>query len=162
MSKYGFSALGRSFTAALRGFCHCVKTQRNMRIHLVAAFHVLALSGFYRFSKAEYGLLLITCALVMGCEAVNTAVEVLADGFCPRRDPTAGLAKDIAAGAVLVCAFFAAVVGVLLFWNLAAFGRMAGFFARYPWALLVPAATLTAGLVWAMGAPGNSIKKRKL
>lgn len=161
MNKYGFSALGRSFSAALRGFCHCVKTQRNMRIHLVAALHVFLISPFYRFSKAEYGVLFVTCGLVLGCEAVNTAIEEVTDSVYPHFSLSAGRIKDIAAGAVLLCALSAAAVGVLLFWDMDAFARMKNFFSACPWALLLPAITLWRGGAWAFSAPGKLKKKRK-
>ena len=161
MSKYGFSALGRGFLYALRGFCHCVKTKRNLRIHLVAAFHVFLLSPFYHFTKGEYGVLCLACGLVISAEMVNTALEEFCDGQYPGYSPVAKRVKDVAAGAVLLCALAAAGVGVIFFWDMEAFGRMAQFITLYPWSPVIPVATLAAGIIWAMSTKKKEPMKEK-
>ena len=92
--------------------------QRNFRFHLCAMVFVIFFAArFYSFSAERWVLLLLTCSAVLVSEAVNTAIEKLADKVSPEKDPLIKAAKDCAAGAVLIAAIFAAVIGVILFWN---------------------------------------------
>ena len=86
-----------------------------MRFHLSAAVLVTAFSLVYGLERAEFGLLFFAIGLVVALEAINTAVERLTDLVSPGFHPLAGMAKDIAAGAVLAGAVTAAVIGCLLF-----------------------------------------------
>lgn len=95
-----------SFRDAARGFFHTVKTERNMRIHLTAAVYVLFFSPFLGVTRSEYGVLLLTIAMVIAAEAFNTAMEMLCDYAQKSYNPLIGKTKDIAAGAVLVCCRF--------------------------------------------------------
>lgn len=106
-----------SFRDAARGFFHTVKTERNMRIHLTAAVYVLFFSPFLGVTRSEYGVLLLTIALVLAAETFNTAIEMLCDYAQKSYNPLIGKTKDIAAGAVLVCAVFAAFVGIAILWR---------------------------------------------
>ena len=83
-----------------------------MRIHLTAAVYVLFFSPFLGVTRSEYGVLLLTIAMVIAAEAFNTAMEMLCDYAQKSYNPLIGKTKDIAAGAVLVCAVFAAFVGI--------------------------------------------------
>ena len=91
------------------------KTERNMKIHLVVAVLVLTLSGFLRLAWAEFLWVALAIALVLVAEGFNTAIEKVVDLVSPDFHPLAGTAKDVAAGAVLVAAGFAVVVGVVIF-----------------------------------------------
>lgn len=77
---------------------------------------------FFSISPAEWLVCLVLFSLVMGAELINTAIEAAVDLACPRENPKAKLAKDAAAGAVLICAIFAAMAGTIIFlpklWNL--------------------------------------------
>lgn len=75
-----------------------------MRIHLTAAVYVLFFSPFLGVTRSEYGVLLLTIATVIAAEAFNTAMEMLCDYAQKSYNPLIGKTKDIAAGAVLVCA----------------------------------------------------------
>lgn len=108
-------SLAMSFVYAFRGVGYCIRTGRNMRIHLVVTVYVLAFAPFYRFETAEFLLLLVAIGLVLFAETVNTAIEVLVDMEKPCYNISARIVKDVAAGAVLICAVFAAAVGVILF-----------------------------------------------
>lgn len=118
--------LFKSFVYALRGIGYTFKTQQNMRLHLLAAFLVVFFAWFLGVARADLALLVFAITLVLACELINTAVEAAVDLFIGEdRHPLAALAKDAAAGAVLVAAVGAAAVGVLVFgpYLLGALGR---------------------------------------
>lgn len=128
----GLRALGRSFVYAGRGIFTCIKNERNMRIHLCAAFYVLLLMPFYGFTRGEKALVFLCIGLVTALEAVNTAVESAVDLISPKKHPLAGLAKDAAAGAVLFAAIGAAAVGVTLYFDTAVLKSIFDWFASRP------------------------------
>lgn len=93
-----------------------------MQIHLVVAVLVVLAGWFFNITTAEWVLCLLCFGLVFGAEMVNTSIENLVDLVSPQRHELAGKAKDMAAGAVLISALFAACVGLIIFipkiWNL--------------------------------------------
>ena len=103
-----------SFGHALRGLRVFV-SQPNARIHCVAAAIVLGLGAWFGVSSMEWVVLVLAIALVMGAEALNTALEYVVDLASPEWHPLARNAKDVAAAAVLVCSIAAAAVGGLVF-----------------------------------------------
>ena len=117
MNKGKRRSLWDSFGDALRGILFTVKTERNMRIHLTAAVYVLFFAPFLGVSRGEYAVLLLTVALVIGAEGFNSAIEMLCDYAQKSYNPYIGKTKDIAAGAVLVCAVFAAIIGFAVLWR---------------------------------------------
>lgn len=120
--------LGMSFVYAARGIIYCIRHERNIRIHIVALLYVIYFSSFYDFTKAEYAVLIITCAVVMALELVNTAIEVVIDKVSPKFSVFAMMGKDIAAGGVLIGAVGAVAVGVILFWDTAVFVEIFTYF----------------------------------
>lgn len=108
-------ALLKSFVYAFNGIISALKTQRNFRIHIVAAMYVTAFSLFYDFSKIEYIMLVLTFVIVISLELVNTALENAVDLCSIEYNKLAEKAKDCAAGAVLIAAIGAVVVGIFLF-----------------------------------------------
>lgn len=117
MSNHPIRNLLTSFRNAARGVVYCIKNERNMRIHLVTAAYVIVFSRFFQLTQPQFALMLCAISVVIAMEMVNTAVEALVDLYSPAYDSLARIAKDIAAGAVLVCAVFAALIGFLLFWK---------------------------------------------
>jgi diacylglycerol kinase (ATP) len=105
----------RSFGHALRGLRVLLQTQHNARIHAVATVLVLIASAVFGISAAEWALVILAIAGVWVAEALNTALEFLVDLASPESDPLAGKAKDVAAGAVLVAAVGAAIIGGFVF-----------------------------------------------
>ena len=105
----------RSFVYAGRGIWFCIRHERNFRIHMVAAAYVLIFAPYFSLTRGEWAALLAIIGLVTAAEAVNTAVEQTVNLAAPGRRTRARVAKDAAAGAVLLCAAAAAVAGVLLF-----------------------------------------------
>jgi diacylglycerol kinase (ATP) len=104
-----------SFNYAFEGIIHVLRTQRNMRIHFGIAVAVLILALVVNVTKLELIALLISVAFVLIAEMLNTAVEAAIDIATTSFDPMAKLAKDIAAGAVLIAAANAIAVGYLVF-----------------------------------------------
>lgn len=105
----------QSFNYAFEGIIHVLRTQRNMRIHFVIAAVVIALAVVYGVTKLELIAILLSITFVLVAEMVNTAVEAAVDISTTSFDPLAKLAKDIAAGAVLIAAVNAIVIGYLVF-----------------------------------------------
>jgi diacylglycerol kinase (ATP) len=104
-----------SFRYALNGVLLSFKTQRHLRIHFILAVLVLLAGFVWKLPKAELLVLTGAIALVILTELFNTALETVVDLVTPDYHPLAKVAKDVAAGAVLVAAINAAVVGVILF-----------------------------------------------
>ena len=113
----GRRKISDSFRDAIRGIAHTVKMERNMRIHLTAAVYVLFFAPFLGVNRAEYAVLLLTIALVIAAEGFNSAIEMLCDYAQKSYNPYIGKTKDIAAGAVLGCAVFAAIIGFAVLWR---------------------------------------------
>jgi diacylglycerol kinase (ATP) len=107
----------KSFTWAFEGIVYVLRTQRNMKIHFTVAIIVIIGSLFFDLSRAELAILLITVAFVLMMEMINTAVEAAIDTFGTAFDPMAKIAKDVAAGAVLIAALNAVAVGYLIFFD---------------------------------------------
>jgi diacylglycerol kinase (ATP) len=104
-----------SFNYAIEGVIHVLRTQRNMRIHFAVAVVVIVVAAAVGVSKIELIALLISIAFVLVAEMINTAVESAIDAATTSFDPMAKLAKDIAAGAVLIASVNAVAVGYLVF-----------------------------------------------
>ncbi len=109
------ASLRRSFEHAWSGLQYAVRTQRNLRIHLVAAVCALALGGLLRLSAMEFALVLLAIVIVLASELFNTVVEAIVDLEANEYRELARVAKDVAAGAVLLCALFAVAIGLLVF-----------------------------------------------
>ncbi len=108
-------ALIKSFGYAGRGVFACAARERNFRIHICAAVTVAIFTALYGATRIEAAVLALAIALVMGLEAANTAVEAAADLASIERSELARLAKDAAAGAVLIAAVGSVVVAVFVF-----------------------------------------------
>ena len=107
--------LWKSFYYAFQGMKHCVESERNMMIHFGAFLLVIGCGFLFKISITEWLICLILCGLVMSLELINTAVETAIDLSMPLIHPKAKLAKDTAAGAVLVIAITAVVSGLIIF-----------------------------------------------
>jgi diacylglycerol kinase (ATP) len=107
--------LVESFNYAVEGIIHVLRTHRNMRIHFVAAAAVLILALWIGVDRIELVVLLLAIAFVLIAEMVNSAIEAAIDVATSSFDPLAKLAKDIAAGAVLIASINAIAVGYLVF-----------------------------------------------
>lgn len=104
-----------SFKFAFKGIGSSLKSERNMKIHFTMMFLVIIAGMLFNISMWEWITCFILFGLVISLEMVNTAIEIVVDIVSPKYDIRAGRAKDIAAGAVLVNAIVAAIVGLLIF-----------------------------------------------
>jgi diacylglycerol kinase (ATP) len=104
-----------SFNYAFEGIIHVLRTQRNLRIHFVIAIVVIAAAAALGVGREDLILLLMAIAFVLVAEMVNSAIEGAIDVSTTSFDPNAKLAKDIAAGAVLIASVTAIGVGYLVF-----------------------------------------------
>jgi diacylglycerol kinase (ATP) len=104
-----------SFNFAFEGIIHVLRTQRNLRIHFAIAVGVLVTALIVDVTKIELIALLLSVTFVLIAEMLNTAVEAAIDIATTSFDPMAKLAKDIAAGAVLIAAINAIAVGYIVF-----------------------------------------------
>lgn len=114
--SFSWTARIRSFGYALAGLRFLVRTQHNAWIHLAATIVVIAAGLVLQVSNADWRWLVVAIAAVWAAEAINTALEQLCDLVSPGYDIAIEHAKDVAAGAVLITAVGAAVIGVLVFW----------------------------------------------
>ena len=106
--------LGRSFYFAFVGLGYLFRTQRNARIHLFLAACAVALGWWLKIDRTQWAILTLAIAAVMILEGLNTALEAAVDLASPQRHPLAKIAKDLAAGMVLLAAIAAVVIGLLI------------------------------------------------
>src|SRR5215207_6783293 len=103
-----------AFGHAFRGWGHVLKTQQNAWIHSLIASVVIALGLWLRLTWGDWAILVLTIAIVFTAEFINTAIEAVVDLASPVHHPLAKVGKDVGAGAVLVAALAAALVGLLI------------------------------------------------
>ena len=120
--KYDFKKQLRSFGYAAqahhqRSVCIrcCIGKEQNLSFHLIATA-VVVIAGFVLgITRMEWMIIILCIGVVIAAELFNTAIEKLVDLVSPQQHPVAGQVKDIAAGAVLVCAATAAIIGLIVF-----------------------------------------------
>lgn len=116
VSKYKAPGFAGTLRNSFKGIRLALKSERNIRVHFVAAVLVMIGGVVLKFNPAEFSLLLIAIAIVIIAEMVNSAIEFSLDAiFHNRYSKLVGMAKDIAAGAVMVATFISIAIGILLF-----------------------------------------------
>jgi len=113
--KQEYKKLINSFKYAIEGFISSFKTERNMKIHILAMIVVIILGLYLKLSLIEWCIISIAITLVIGAELFNTAIETIVDMVSPEKNPKAKLAKDISAAAVLILSVGVAVSGLIIF-----------------------------------------------
>ena len=103
-----------SFKCAFAGLWYMLRTQRNARIHVTVAAAVVVMGLWLGVSETEWAILVLTIGVVLTAEALNTVAEAAVDLATMEYHPLAKVAKDVAAGAVLLMAMAAAIVGFLI------------------------------------------------
>jgi len=103
-----------AFGHAFRGWWHVLQTQQNAWIHSVVASLIVVLGLWLGLPPHDWAVLVLTIAMVFTAEFINTAIEAVVDLASPVNHPLAKVGKDVGAGAVLVAALAAAVIGLLI------------------------------------------------
>ena len=107
----------QAFNAAIEGILYTFKSERNMKIHYCVAVIVLVASLFFDIGRIEMIMLIFAISLVVISEMFNTAIEKTIDMVTDTYHPLAKIAKDVAAGGVLIATLNSVVVGYLIFYN---------------------------------------------
>lgn len=145
-------AFFKGFVYAFNGVKYCLLHERNFRFHtalMVYMFGYLTIYDWFEVSRAEFAALIALCALVLALEAVNTAVERAVDLAAGReRSVLARIAKDAAAGAVLIAAVGAVAVGLVILLQPAAFRALFEYYKTHPLMLGVLALSLVPTLIF--------------
>ena len=105
----------KSFGYAFKGIASLLKKEHNAWIHCLAIVVVTSLGFYFHITPTEWCIVLLCFGMVLAAEGFNTAIERLVDLVSPERHPVAGDLKDVAAGAVLICAIAAAIIGCIIF-----------------------------------------------
>lgn len=113
--RLSLTSFFRSFVFASAGIAHVFRTQRNMRVQLVISAVIVLMGWWLNISTVEWAIIALTMGVVFAAEMMNTVVESVVDLASHGVHPLAKIAKDVAAGAVLMLAIFAVVVGMLIF-----------------------------------------------
>lgn len=160
-------SLLRSFQYAIRGIGYCVRSERNMRIHVVAAVYAGLLSLYYGLSAIEHLVLLLVITMVISAELINTAMEVVVNRQSPTYNDAARIAKDVAAGAVLICAAAAVCCGLVLFGDMEKLWGLFVWLATDPLRLVLTLLLVAGSILFIFlesherAAVARNIKKRR-
>jgi diacylglycerol kinase (ATP) len=109
-----FTSRIESFRHAFHGWGHVLRTQHNAWIHSAIATIVFVLALWLQLQPRDWAVLILTIAMVFSAEFVNTAIEAVVDLASPNKHPLAKIGKDVGAGAVLVAALAAILIGLLI------------------------------------------------
>ncbi|WP_299818342.1 diacylglycerol kinase family protein [uncultured Pontibacter sp.] len=116
MSRPSFIASRyNSFKFALKGLAAVFRSEPNMHLHVIASIMVLIMAYRFEVTRTEWCILIFCIGLVWMAETFNTALETITDLVSPEQNLLAGKTKDLAAGAVLLAAITAAVIGLIIF-----------------------------------------------
>ena len=113
--KISKKKLKNSFKYAIQGIKSALKTEQNLKIHFVVTVLAIILGVVLKINFTEWAICFLLFGFVITAELLNTAIEVTVDLAMPERNEKAKLAKDIAAGAVLVSAIVSILVGIVIF-----------------------------------------------
>ena len=116
MTRFKGQGFNNTFKNARKGFRLVLKSEMNVRIHIVIAFLVLLSAYLLGFSALEFCMVLFAIAIVIISEMLNTAIEFTLDSIYHNRySKMVGMAKDISAGAVMFASFISMIIGIILF-----------------------------------------------
>ena len=116
MTRFKGQGFNNTFKNARKGFRLVLKSEMNIRIHVVIAFLVLFFAYLLDFSALEFCMTLFAIAIVIVTEMINTAIEFTLDSvYHNRYSKMVGMAKDISAGAVMFASFTSLIIGAILF-----------------------------------------------
>lgn len=156
-----YKKLFRSFTYAFKGIGYVIRHERNFRIHLsciIYMFSILCLTDWFTLSRTDFGVLIVASAVVLSLEIVNTAVENAVNLASEEYTEFGKVAKDAAAGAVLLGAIFAVLTGIAILFQPEAFISMYEYFKENLLMLIIFVLSIipmSLFIFW-----GNPFKKR--
>lgn len=104
-----------TFICAMNGIVNALKTEKNLRFDMFVALIVIIAGFVFKINTSEWIICLLSIALMLFAELINTAIETTIDMYTREKNELAGRAKDIAAGAVLIMAINVAIVGLIIF-----------------------------------------------
>ena len=129
-----------------------------MRIHIVTALYTLFFARFYHFSQSQFGLIIVSIVLVIFAEMINTAMEAVVALWTSSYNGLAKIAKDVAAGAVLLCALFALCVGISLFFSVEKIVEIFNLFCAHPWWIVLLSLSIVIAALFIFAGP-DKLKK---
>ena len=132
--------LVKSFGYAFQGIITAIKKERNMRIHIVCMiymFFFLFAFDFFEITKTQFAILFLACGLVIGAELFNTAIEAVVDLHGKEHTEFGKIAKDCAAGGVLIFTIFAVLCGIAIMYQPTAFKLLFTYFIENPFAIVL-------------------------
>lgn len=133
-------ALFNSFGYAFQGIFTAIKQERNMRIHIVCMLYMyffLFCFDFFEITRTELAIIFLANGLVVGAELINTAIESAVNLHGDKHTEYGKIAKDCAAGAVLVFTIFAVLCGIAIMYQPKAFNLLFAYFIENPLAILL-------------------------
>lgn len=151
----------RGFAYAANGVWFCIRHERNFRIHITVAVYVLIFAPYFSLTRGEWAALLGIIALVTAAEALNTAIEQAVNLATHQRRQRARIAKDAAAGAVLICAVMAVAVGLVLFARWDVWQIILQDFMAHWWKVLLFILSLPLALLFIIGGGKNYNSRKK-
>ena len=158
-----YKKLFMSFVYAFKGIFRTIANERNLRIHITCVVYmvsVLLLTDWFTLSRTDWAVLMLACGSVIGGEIVNTAIENAVNLASKEYTEYGKVAKDAAAGAVLISAIFAVIVGIIIMYQPAAFKAMYEYFTEKPFMFAVFLISLIpATLFIFFGVPTKKGKK---
>lgn len=158
-----YKKLFMSFVYAFRGIFRTISNERNLRIHLTCVVYmvsILIFTDWFTLSRTDWAVLMLACSMVIGGEIVNTAIENAINLASKEYTEYGKIAKDAAAGAVLVSALFAVIVGVIILFQPEAFKAMYEYFTgNIPMLIVFVLSIIPATLFIFFGFPTKKGKK---
>ncbi len=130
----------KSFGYAFQGIFSAITKERNMRIHIVCMiymFFFLFAFDFFEITRTQIGILFVACGLVIGAELINTAIEAVVDLHGKEHTEYGKIAKDCAAGAVLIFTIFSVLCGIAIMYQPTAFKLLFAYFIANPLAIVL-------------------------
>ena len=153
----------RSFLYAIKGIFWIVLHERNFRVHLTCLGYMVYFLGRYDYfvlSRTEVAILIIAAAMVLGGELINTGVEKADDAVSREKNPSIGISKDTAAGAVLVFAVASVLVGIAILWQPEAFRLLLRHFADNPLSIVLFIISLVVAVLFIFRFDVKYLKKK--
>lgn len=152
----------KGFGFAFEGILTALKTECNMRVHFVCMFYMylfLLAFDFFQITRTQFAIIFIANGLVIGGELINTAIEAAVDLHGEKHTPLGKIAKDTAAGAVLVFAIAAVACGISIMYQPEAFKLLFNYFTTHIFALILFIVSLISAVLFILFGFGKKEKK---